>query len=215
MRELDVIRTCPRHLLTDVGWLEETIGSLGLTQPGAPAAREGLAIWQSPRQLAPYLVTLAGLEIRSYAEIGVFYGGTFALTVEYLSRFHRLEYAVAIDPVIREPVQDYALEREEVVLMPVPSGDPMASQILNDVRPDLVLIDADHSEEACRADWELARTVARYVAFHDIVEHTCPGVGKVWASLEGGRRWAWTAQYNKSPSVYGIGLIEVHERQAA
>jgi hypothetical protein len=53
----------------------------------APCSGHGLKIWQYPNQLAHYLSSLADKDIRSYLEIGVRHGGTFILTVEYLSRF--------------------------------------------------------------------------------------------------------------------------------
>src|SRR5438270_7431754 len=46
----------------------------------------GLKLMQAPNQFAPYLLFLSQKNIRSYVELGVFSGGTFIVTIEYLKR---------------------------------------------------------------------------------------------------------------------------------
>jgi len=54
----------------------------------------GLHYWQYPNQFSKYLVRLSQFKVESYLEIGVRHGGTFVITVEYLSRFHPLKCAI-------------------------------------------------------------------------------------------------------------------------
>jgi hypothetical protein len=48
---------------------------------------------------------------------------------------------------------------------------------------DLVLVDADHSYEACRRDVDTVLAHANVLALHDIVDAACPGVRQVWREL--------------------------------
>ncbi|MFM9944502.1 MAG: hypothetical protein ACKVQB_04645, partial [Bacteroidia bacterium] len=49
---------------------------------------------------------------------------------------------------------------------------------------DLVLIDGDHSFEACWSDFEVIKDKANIIVFHDIVSDVCPGVVNVWNSVK-------------------------------
>jgi precorrin-6B methylase 2 len=53
--------------------------------------------WQYPNQFSKYLAELAAHPVDRYLEIGVRHGGTFVITVEYLSRFHPVREAIAVD----------------------------------------------------------------------------------------------------------------------
>src|SRR3954470_7475739 len=74
--------------------LEELLPRLGLNDdvpawmPSElqPFLGKGLRVWQYPNQFGPYLASLAGLHIRSYLEIGVQHGGSFAATLTFLHR---------------------------------------------------------------------------------------------------------------------------------
>jgi cephalosporin hydroxylase len=211
MTELDLIRGATKRQLRDREWLEEAIFTLGVgdaAQPMPPFfGGTGLGILQYPNQFAPYLIEISKLKIRSYAEIGLWTGGAFALTVEYLSRFH-LEKAVGIDVELQDGVVAYAKGKANVKLVEGLSSSRKVKKALTTAKPDLVLIDGDHSEEACRADWELARGVARHVAIHDIVGEGTPGVHAVWHEITG-PKMEWTAQYPGEPQApqNGMGLV--------
>ena len=58
-----------------------------------PYCGKGLRLWQLPNQFAPYLIEVARHGVRRYLEIGVRHGGSFAATVEYLSRVGELDEA--------------------------------------------------------------------------------------------------------------------------
>ena len=214
MSNLNIIRQASKEQLLDRVWLEGAICKLGLGKRpteiplGMHKFCGGLYIWQYPIQLAPYLIELAGKHITSYAEIGLFQGGTFILTVEYLSRFSPITTALGIDKLLLPEVKGYAEHNSAVRLVEAMSTDDAAREAIAEAKPDLVFIDADHSEEACRADYEMVKPHAKYIGFHDLVEWTCPGVSKVWQDAEGVKR-EYLEQYHGIPhSTYGIGLVE-------
>jgi hypothetical protein len=144
---------------------------------------QGLQCLQWPNQLAPYLVTLSRYPIRRYLEIGVLRGGTFMTTVEYLDRFHPLERAWGVDLFHSVPVYRYLPRQRKARMVRTRSGTPEFRRKVEQWRPDLVLIDADHSYAAVRADFESVHGVANMVAFHDITDSASPGVTKLWAEL--------------------------------
>ncbi len=142
----------------------------------------GVQSIQFPIQLAPYLAKLTTANVRSYLEVGVEHGGTFAITVEVLRRFG-LERALAVD-LGPTPLLFRRWKRPGVGFAAVDSHTPAFERVLARHGPfDLAMIDGDHSEEGVRADLEAVLPRARMIALHDIVEPVWPGVGRVWASL--------------------------------
>ena len=77
---------------------------------------------------------------------------------------------------MRRPIRQWSCWR------PGP-GDKQVEAYLRSVAWDLALIDADHSEEGCFADYRRLVDLARMIAFHDTYNDICPGVGKVWDRL--------------------------------
>lgn len=210
---LTSLRDATIDQLRDVDWLTDAISELGLEYPTRtprefPDNFGGLRLWQTPIQFAPYLIALASLDIRSYAELGVHAGGSLVATVEYLDRFARVERAVAVDMELQASVLDYEYRRTSLRLTAIAARTDSAAveNALARLRPDLVLIDADHSERGCRADYELASRYARYVALHDVVEWSCRGVAAVWASIDAPKR-EFVDQYDDGPPIHGIGLV--------
>ena len=141
---------------------------------------QGVLAWQFPNQFAPYLARLSDLGIESYLEIGARHGGTFVTTIEYLSRFHPVRRAVGID--LGRPsdsLRTYALRPGVNVLQGNSQGRQFKTLMRESEPFDLVLIDGDHSEDACRADLELVSDRSRVLALHDIVSAVVPGVSRV------------------------------------
>ena len=226
MRPLDAaplarITSEPLDHLRDADFLtNDLLPAMGLSTHAAPRlypahlhARVGRGVQslQLPNQFGPYLATITQQGVRSYVEIGVDRGGTFAITVEVLRRFG-LRHAVAVD--LDPPAIFEQWGAPEVVFARMDSGSPAFADRVDAEAPiDLAFIDGDHSEEAVRRDFEVLRPHARMLAFHDITDHGCPGVGRVW-------RWIrekhaekyefreFTAQYPELPILprMGIGL---------
>jgi hypothetical protein len=226
LSRIELIRSASLEQLSDPAYLEkELLPRLGLNDEELgdipkrlhQYAGYGLFHWQLPNQFSKYLVDLSGQRIESYLEIGFRHGGTFLITVEYLNRFHPLRRAVALDPVPSQSMEEYAASREGVTVLETTSQTPEFAAFLRDQEPfDLVLIDGDHSEEACSSDFELVKDHARRVVFHDIVSHEVPGVGRVWSDVK--RRYSdriteYTDQYPEQEAAgapqFGLGLVEI------
>ncbi len=190
-RLLRPLATGPPERLADARFLtEELLPGLGLGGPDSalyppellPYWDRGVRSIQFPNQFGPYLAELTRRDVASYLELGVAHGGTFAVTVELLRRFGlRRALAADLDP---SRLWLYAAGRPEVTLASVDSHTPDFGELLREHGPfDLVLIDADHSETAVRADFEAVRPHARMLAFHDIAELNFPDVAKVWSEF--------------------------------
>jgi cephalosporin hydroxylase len=191
---VQLIREAPLEKLLDPGYLEtDLLPRAGFNDellhefPTSLRRHTGLGLlhWQYPNQFSKYLVELSRRSIESYLEIGVRHGGTFVITVEYLSRFHPIKDAVAVDLEPTPGLRRYQKSRGGVTIMRANSHDQPFQDFVRDHEPfDLVLIDGDHSEEGCREDFETVRDRARIVVFHDIVSDPVPGVGRVWRDVK-------------------------------
>jgi len=193
LRVLDIIRNGDRVALADPAVLEmQVLPMLGFNEDLAeifpshlnPHLGLGVRSSQYPSQFSRYLNFLRGYPIGSYLEIGVQHGGTFLITVEYLRRFHELPRAVAMDMFDVPALHAYDGGRFDATLLKMDSRSRKAKRHIDDLGPfDLVLVDGDHAEAGCRADFELVRGAANMVAFHDIVGSNTPGVRQVWSDV--------------------------------
>lgn len=209
---LDELSRASMKQLRDRAWLENAIWELGVYQAQEipqvwwqKAGHGGIGICQFPIQFAPYLIELSKLELESYAEIGLWVGGTFKTTVTYLRRFG-LKRALGVDVHVQPEVREF--ENDNVTFLEASSTSPEVAEALREFKPDLLLVDGDHTEEGCRADYELARKVAKYVAVHDIVGDGFPGVRNVWASVPK-PKLEWVDQLEEQTVMQnGLGLVK-------
>lgn len=158
--------------------------------------------------------------VRSYLEIGARHGDTFHRAMSALPKGSA---GVAVDMpggLWGKPKTDTALNRRIAELNGMGYntravyGDSHSEKTVTDVSQsapfDLVFIDADHTYEAVKKDWELYCPMAKLVAFHDIVGHgqKCRRfpveVPRLWAEIAPGRRWT---QFIAPGSKMGIGVI--------
>jgi cephalosporin hydroxylase len=222
---VSAIRSVPVDALRSAAWLEhEFLPALGLhavgTWPEHLVRFQGLGLqsWQWPNQFSRYLANLSGRRIDSYLELGISHGGTFIITTEYLRRFNSSVPAVDIDIEIKAGVKYYQEIAQDVTV--IESGTQSAAVIrtISEAQWGLALIDADHSEEGCWADYQAVRHFARLAAFHDITNDVFPGVGAVWGRLTATfprtRTFEFTDQYpdvmrRHNRADYGIGLVEM------
>lgn len=80
-----------------------------------------------------------------------------------------------------------------------------------DNKVDFLMIDADHSYEGVKSDFEMYRDLVSdngIIAFHDIVNDEWPGVGKFWHEI---RSQFKTTEIIKNPGRIGIGVIESND----
>jgi hypothetical protein len=209
----------PERLSDPVYLAEDLLPAMGLhgaagVFPPELRSRVGTGVhhFQVPVQLGPYLVSVAQAGVTSYLEIGVGYGGTFAITVEILRKLGALQRAIAVDlgPTPRL-FRDWS--RPEANFVAVNSHSAAFARLVAERGPfDLVFIDGDHTDAGVRQDFETVRPHARMIAFHDIVEPAFPGVGRVWADIRARHAGEYdfrefVAAYEGGPSpLLGIGL---------
>jgi hypothetical protein len=123
-------------------WLENEllpyVGIIGAAKEFLPThlhsyCGSGIDCLQSPNQLSRYLCYLAGRPIETYVELGVLRGGSFVLTVEYLSRFKPIRRACAIDLAICQPLRVYARSNPAVELLGDNTGEKHVAADLRSV----------------------------------------------------------------------------------
>jgi hypothetical protein len=204
--------------------LEQLLPQLGLNDEGLdefppelhPFCGHGLRVWQYPTQFAKYLATIVALGVRSYVEIGIRHGGSFVTTVELLERFHRLDYAVAVDIIPCPTMAQYAGINPRIEFACINTQTAEFAALLARLHPiDLVFIDSHHEEEQCRREVGAIRSHANILALHDISNIGCPGIGKVWREIKASGEFAcfdYTDQYAGMGPYMGIGLAVKKER---
>jgi cephalosporin hydroxylase len=222
---IESIRTAPLDGLRSATLLEyEMLPALGLHEHTTlpkhlePLRAKGVQSWQWPNQFGRYLANLADRKIDSYMELGISHGGTFIITNEYLRRFNPGLVSVGIDIEIKPGVKDYQNATDNITIIEANTRSSQVCRLASRRLWGLVLIDGDHSEEGCWADYQTVKEFAALVAFHDISNDVFPGVGAVWrklaAILPRRRTFEFTEQY---PDViqrfqrvdYGIGLAQI------
>jgi hypothetical protein len=207
----------PADVLSNPAELERLLPSLGINSEFAPVlpgslrdhAGDGVQSSQYPNQFAPYLAFVGGLGISSYVEIGVDHGGTFLITTAYLNRRRPLERAVAVDRFDVPALRGYRGAARTTEVLKADSASKRFARYLAEAGPfDLALIDGDHTERQCRADFELLSRHARAIALHYIVGANTPGVRAVWNWIRTARASEYdihefTAQYPEIERVTG------------
>lgn len=214
-----LIRDRDSQYLSSPDNVESLLYCLGLNDEGLeefpvnlhPYCGQGLRIWQYPIQFSPYLVALSKLRIASYLELGVRHGGTFVTTVEYLSKFNPIEYAVGVDIIPCPSLVEYQQINSNAEFAQINTQSNDFKRMLNQYEKfDLVLIDSFHEEAQCRNEFSSIREHANIIAFHDISNVNYPGVTNVWnevKSLEEYDCFEFIDQYKAVELSYmGIGV---------
>jgi hypothetical protein len=225
LTKIALIREQSLELLSDPQQLESLILELGLTDDSAeefpesiyPYCGQGLYIMQYPIQFNQYLLDLSRLKIKSYLEVGVRHGGTFVTTVEYLNRFHPLDFAVGIDIMPCPSIAAYKKINEQADFVKINTQTNQFSDFLNKYTQfDLVLIDANHEENECRHEFTAVKDQANIIVFHDIDNIDFPGVKKVWNEVKASGQYyctEYTDQYANIGPYMGIGMAIDRDRQ--
>jgi hypothetical protein len=223
LQRVALIRACDGEQLSDPARVEALLLRLGLNDEGlSELPRElhphcgGLRIWQYPSQFSKYLVQLSRLRVRSYLEIGIRHGGSFVATAEYLERLSPLEFAVGVDIIDCPSMAEYQTLNGKARFWCLDSrGTEFAARLDALGRIDLVFIDSHHEEAQCREEVALLTARANLIAFHDIANVGCPGIGRVWNDLKRSSDFdcfEFVDQYAGMGPFMGIGLAARKER---
>lgn len=172
--------------------------------PEARYISGGCAIGQTPDQIAKALEYLSWFEIDTFCEVGLYYGGNFLFTAEYLKRFNPGIKCTGVDP------NDYldAEIKERIagsgwLTLEATTSDRMAGR-----KFDFVFIDGDHAAPWPAKDYESLGKFAKICGFHDLQDPLWGDVGRFWATLpdEGMVKKVFLDDLS-GKSSHGIGLI--------
>lgn len=169
--------------------------------------KEMAGIYQTPDQIARALVYLSDFQINSYLEIGVFQGGNFLFTSEYLRQFNPEIVCMALDPTsyLNPQIRDIITASEWMHYLQGTSNDVAGRKY------DLVMIDGDHSKAWITKDYENVGKYAKICMIHDIQEVSCPAVSDFWRSLKKGRDHVEFLNHTSPQPLQGIGIIRREE----
>lgn len=228
---LKAITTVPITWLKDESYVEQVIlncginaeyaglESVGITDRAMPEYFEldmGMRLWQYPKQFSKYLVWLSDKKIESYLEIGTRFGGTFLVTVAYLSRFNPMKIVAGVDPLLSGDLAAFAAQNPEFKYLNQPTQSNEFTQLIRSQRWDLVFVDGDHNNPTLQGDWNLAKENSRFVAFHDVINVGCPDVVNLWQQLKNSHSNVefvdqYTEVMNRSGKNYlGIGVVDLN-----
>lgn len=191
---LENIRNASEEELRNRQWVEEELlPKLGLNDeytwelPASllPYTGKGLRSWQYPNQFSKYLDLIRTRPIKTYLEIGVRHGGTFAITTEFLKRFTSPVRCIAVDFAASTGTRSYCRTEGLAEFHQVDTWKDGFKELVADASPiDLVLIDGGHDHKTCRNDLDICVPRSNIIAIHDIVSYACPGVRKAWAEMK-------------------------------
>lgn len=157
---------------------------------------------QKKGELRPFISRLRRETLGTIVEVGTYRGGTLWLWCQLAEPDALIvsvdlpggEFGGGYDNVQAEHIQSYARSQQELVLIRGDSHLPETRDAVTAAlagRPiDFLFIDADHTYEGVRKDYELYAPLVRgggVIAFHDILPHTMDENCKVdvfWEELK-------------------------------
>jgi hypothetical protein len=148
-----------------------------------PKTTEIKGLWQTPLQIASYLIHLSDKNIKTFLEIGTFAGFTSIIIAAYLKRFGLEKYdTFDIHEFCSSSTRKYFSKFELPINYIVTSPENLKSLILD--KYDMIFIDGDHSYEGVKKDFETYESMSKLLSFHDVNDEFCEGVRRIWKELK-------------------------------
>lgn len=199
-----------------VDWLRNEAGS---SNPDYFHAKKtgGLKLQQVPEEYCALLTLLKASDIKTYLELGIGNGGSFVTACYFMK--HSLETAVAVDNLAyrnlgigqnETEILSYinSIETKASKFFINSSTDDYFKSIDSRLSYDCIFIDADHSYEGAKRDYENSLkhiNKGGLIIFHDINSAACPGIMKLWQEVKQGKtNWEFIAS-----KTCGIGVIKL------
>ena len=153
---------------------------------------KGIFLWQYPNQVAAFLAHLAKVRppVTHYLEIGSRWGGMFFLMTMWLKRVSGKTFSAgtALD-LVNEPPLVQAFRQIgpqvglEITYFQKDSHDETVEAYVVDHKPDIVLIDGEHSVQAALHDHMMVLDGADWIIHHDISNDSLPHLRFLFDSL--------------------------------
>lgn len=180
-----------------------------------PKTFSGLGAVQVASELTAFLEWVKMRGVKSYLEVGVGRGDTFH---EVMLSMPKGSLGVIVDlpaskwgfkdskPYLKKVVADLKRRGYDIRVFLANSRDPKIIQAVGALAPfDLVFIDADHTYDGVKIDFENYSPFGKTIALHDIAEisHHCE-VYKFWQEILPREK---TQQIVEREGSYGIGIV--------
>jgi cephalosporin hydroxylase len=173
----------------------------------------GYCVYQHPLQLSALLEWLEDKDIKSYLEIGVFFGGTFRYIVEFLKSKNPDTLCIGVD--IKAPTNQIKemIAKEAVHFL---QGNTTKGSTVDKVEDlleghplDLCFIDGNHNYSVIVNDWVKYGQYAKYCLFHDIYARNVPDVARFWNEFikPKYKTMEFDQTYEGHEPHFGIGLV--------
>jgi hypothetical protein len=174
---------------------------------------ERVGLWQLPMQLARCLVQLGTYKINSVIDVGTASGWTIVVIAAYLSRFNSALIVDTLDVANLFSCYDTVKH-----LLHITFHLGQTAEDFRDQECDLAFIDADHTYDGCRRDYEMIGRSAKICAFHDVQDKYVSatpanngGVPKFWQELKAATHPPDQVfeylDHSHGDKVMGIGMV--------
>lgn len=177
----------------------------------------GLKLQQVPEEYAELLLLLKGFNPKTYLELGIGNGGSFAVGCFFMKG--SLKYAKAVDNLAYKNLGIGQSEGEilefigQIDVPQVSFSNSTTDNYFETLEPcekfDVIFIDADHSYEGVKKDYLNALkhiNDSGLIIFHDINSTVCPGIKRIWNEV---KLKHFTYKEFIHSDTCGIGVIQI------
>lgn len=138
---------------------------------------------QCPEQLINLALFLKKNKVKSYLEIGCYFGGTFIFLNEVIQGLE----SIATDSNHFNSLgilKEYENINKNVKVYAYHTLTTLFDNLIKDKTFDVVFIDGDHSYAMIKSDYEKVKDKAKYIIFHNLLNKECPDVIRFWKELK-------------------------------